>query len=163
LNYGPAKNAANKAKHGIDFDEAQKLWEYAYALTAGAGATEESRCSVVAEQGLNCGQRLLHTEAWQYETFQYDAPGQTRSKTMKREKKKLTPISTEEFDRKFDDGEDISEYVDWDSATHINLKPKVVNVSFPTWMVEALDREAAKMGITRQSLIKVVVNEHLLR
>ena len=80
---------------------------------------------------------------------------------MKREKMKLARISTEEFDRKFDDGEDISEYVDWDSAAHINLKPKVVNVSFPAWMVRALDREAAKMGITRQSLIKVVVNEHL--
>jgi len=80
---------------------------------------------------------------------------------MEKEKKHPPIISAEEFDRRFDDGEDISEYVDWDSAKHINLKPKVVNVSFPAWMVNALDREAAKMGITRQSLIKVVVNEHL--
>jgi len=80
---------------------------------------------------------------------------------MKREEKKPSAISAEEFDRRFDSGEDLSEYLDWDSGTHINLKPKVVNVSFPAWMVSALDREAAKMGITRQSLIKVVVNEHL--
>lgn len=80
---------------------------------------------------------------------------------MKSEKKKPAQISAKEFDRRFDDGEDISEYVDWDSAKHINLQPKVVNVSFPAWMVSALDREAAKVGITRQSLIKVVVNAHL--
>jgi len=80
---------------------------------------------------------------------------------MKEENKKPAQIRAEEFDRRFDSGEDMSEYLDWDSATHINLKPKVVNVSFPAWMVNALDREAAKMGITRQSLIKVVVNEHL--
>ena len=76
---------------------------------------------------------------------------------------KQTPkeISAEEFDRMFDAGADISAYVDWDKATHINLQPKVVNVSFPAWMVSALDREAAVLGITRRSLIKVVVNNHL--
>jgi len=80
---------------------------------------------------------------------------------MKKEKKKLSCINAEEFDRRFDVGEDISEYVDWDSARHINLQPKMVNVSFPAWMVNALDHEAEKMGITRQSLIKVVINAHL--
>ena len=70
-------------------------------------------------------------------------------------------ISAEEFDRRFDDGEDMTPYLDFSKARHINIEPKVVNVSFPTWMVNALDREAAKMGITRQSLIKVVVHEHL--
>jgi predicted alpha/beta hydrolase len=80
---------------------------------------------------------------------------------MKNAKEKHSRINAEEFDRRFDNCEDISEYVDWDSAKHVNLQPKMVNVSFPAWMVSALDREAATMGITRQSLIKVVVNAHL--
>ena len=75
--------------------------------------------------------------------------------------KKPIEISAEEFDRKFDDGEDMTPFLDFSKAKYINLQPKVVNVSFPAWMVNALDREAAKMGITRQSLIKVVVNAHL--
>ena len=75
--------------------------------------------------------------------------------------KKPIEISGEEFDRRFDDGEDMTPFLDFSKARHINLQPKVVNVSFPAWMVNALDREAAKMGITRQSLIKVVVNAHL--
>jgi hypothetical protein len=80
---------------------------------------------------------------------------------MKKARQAPKKITAEEFDRMFDDGEDVSAYVDWDKAVHINLRPKVVNVSFPFWMVSALDREAAEMGITRQSLIKVVVNNHL--
>ena len=75
--------------------------------------------------------------------------------------KKPIEISAEEFDRRFDDGEDMTPYLDFSKAKYLTPKPKVVNVSFPAWMVDALDREATKMGITRQSLIKVVINEHL--
>jgi predicted DNA binding CopG/RHH family protein len=80
---------------------------------------------------------------------------------MKNENGSLKEISAEEFDRKFDDGEDISQHVDWDAAEHANVKPRVVNVNFPAWMVNALDQEAAIMGITRQSLIKVVMHDHI--
>jgi predicted DNA binding CopG/RHH family protein len=70
-------------------------------------------------------------------------------------------ITNEEFDRRFDNGEDVTEYLDMTTIRHANQGSRRVNVDFPAWMVRALDREAAKMGITRQSLIKVVVNEHL--
>ena len=69
-------------------------------------------------------------------------------------------ISAEEFDRMFDDGEDISAYVDWSSAERINA-PKRVNVDFPAWMVKRLDREAAKRGVARQALIKMWVADRL--
>jgi len=49
--YDPAKSAANKAKHGIGFDEAQKLWDDTYALMVESGTMEESRWLVVAEHG----------------------------------------------------------------------------------------------------------------
>lgn len=65
-----------------------------------------------------------------------------------------TSISAEEFDRRFDDGEDISDFLDWSSIRRPGLEPKRVNVDFPTWMVERLDHEARKRGVTRQALIK---------
>lgn len=70
-------------------------------------------------------------------------------------------ISVEEFDRMFDDGEDISAYVDWSSARRPGLEPKRVNVDFPTWMVNGLDREARRLGVTRQALIKMWIAEKL--
>lgn len=70
-------------------------------------------------------------------------------------------ITVEEFDRMFDDGEDISAYVDWSSARRPGLEPKRVNVDFPTWMVNGLDREARRLGVTRQALIKMWIAEKL--
>ena len=61
----------------------------------------------------------------------------------------------------FDDGEDISDYIDWSSARRPGLEPKRVNVDFPTWMVNGLDREARRLGITRQALIKTWIGEKL--
>lgn len=74
---------------------------------------------------------------------------------------KLKTISTDEFDRMFDDGEDISAYVDWAKARRPGLEPKRVNVDFPTWVVEGLDREARRLGVTRQALIKLWIAERL--
>lgn len=70
-------------------------------------------------------------------------------------------ISAEEFDRMFDAGEDISEYVDWSKATRPGLKPRRVNVDFPAWMVDRLDIQAQKRGVTRQALIKMWLADRL--
>ena len=70
-------------------------------------------------------------------------------------------ISAEEFDRRFDDGEDMADYIDWKSARRPGLEPKRVNVDFPQWMVAGLDREAKRRGITRQALIKTWVADRL--
>jgi macrodomain Ter protein organizer (MatP/YcbG family) len=66
-----------------------------------------------------------------------------------------------EFDRKFDDGEDLSGLVDWTRAERPNTRAKRVNVDFPTWVVERLDREAKRLGVTRQSLIKLWIADRL--
>ena len=70
-------------------------------------------------------------------------------------------ITAEEFDEKFDNGEDISAYVDWSKARRPNLEARRVNVDFPAWMVERLDREAGRLGVTRQSVIKMWIAERL--
>jgi hypothetical protein len=73
----------------------------------------------------------------------------------------MKAITAEEFDKKFDDGEDISEYVDWSKATRPGLEPKRVNIDFPTWVVNGLDQEAQRLGVTRQSLVKLWIAERL--
>jgi hypothetical protein len=64
--------------------------------------------------------------------------------------------------KKFDDGEeDILQYFDLTKAERPNQAPKRVNVDFPLWMVNDLDREAQRLGVTRQSLIKMWIAENL--
>jgi hypothetical protein len=67
------------------------------------------------------------------------------------------------FDRKFDAAEKIVDQLDLSKARRIGTDPKRVNVDFPGWMVDSLDREARRMGVTRQSLIKLWLAEKLGR
>jgi hypothetical protein len=71
------------------------------------------------------------------------------------------PISAEEFDRRFDDGEDMGDYIDWSSVKRPGLEIKRVNVDFPQWMIARLDTEAKRRGVTRQALIKMWLADRL--
>jgi hypothetical protein len=71
------------------------------------------------------------------------------------------PISAEEFDRKFDAGEDISEYVDWSKARRPNLEPHRFNVEVPAHFIQKLDRAARIRGVTRQALVKMWLYDRL--
>lgn len=66
-----------------------------------------------------------------------------------------------EFDKKFDNGEDITGHLDLKNISRPNLEQKRVNVDFPVWMVEKIDKEANRIGITRQSLIKLWLADKL--
>lgn len=66
-----------------------------------------------------------------------------------------------EFDKKFDAGEDMSSAIDWSQARRPNDQPKRVNVDFPAWVVDSLDKQARHLGVTRQSLIKLWIAERL--
>lgn len=79
-------------------------------------------------------------------------------------KKKTTTnrITAEEFDRLFDEGQtDMTPYLDLSSVQRSTRIQKRVNVDFPAWMVKSLDREARRLGVTRQSLIKMWLAERL--
>jgi hypothetical protein len=70
-------------------------------------------------------------------------------------------MKAHEFDEKFDSGmEDITDYLDLTSKRRPENDQKRVNVDFPLWMVEALDQEAKRLGVTRQSVIKFWISEH---
>jgi hypothetical protein len=71
-------------------------------------------------------------------------------------------ISAEEFDRIFDEGEeDILQYCDLDSIRRPGLEQEKVSVSLPKWMVSSLDEEAARIGVTRQAVIKLWIDEKI--
>ena len=72
-------------------------------------------------------------------------------------------MKAREFDEKFDRGEDITDDLDLSKARRRNLEPKRINVDFPKWMIESLDREARRLGVTRQSIIKVWIAEMIER
>jgi hypothetical protein len=72
-------------------------------------------------------------------------------------------MRAEEFDQKFDDGEDVTSDLDLAAARRPGLEQRRVNVDFPAWMIESLDREARRLGVTRQSVIKVWIAERLER
>jgi hypothetical protein len=71
-------------------------------------------------------------------------------------------MKASEFDKKFDEGvEDIIDDLDMSTASRPLKEQRRVNVDFPVWMVESLDREAGRLGVTRQSIIKVWIAERL--
>jgi hypothetical protein len=70
-------------------------------------------------------------------------------------------MNAEELDRRFDNGEDITKYLDLSKTRRPGQELRRVNVDFPAWMVAALDREARRVGVTRQSIIKMWVAERL--
>ena len=75
--------------------------------------------------------------------------------------KKENFISAEEFERKFDNGESVLEYCDLTLVESAALEHQRVNVDLPLWMVKGLDKEAQRLGVTRQSVIKTWLAEKL--
>lgn len=70
-------------------------------------------------------------------------------------------MKADDFDKKFDDGEDISAFLEVSKAHRPEQEQKRVNVDFPLWMIHQLDKEAKRLGVPRQSIIKVWVAERL--
>lgn len=72
-------------------------------------------------------------------------------------------MKAKKFDSDFDQGKDVSGALDLSKARRPKQEQKRVNVDFPTWMIEMLDKEAGRLGVTRQSIIKVWLAERLER
>jgi hypothetical protein len=73
----------------------------------------------------------------------------------------MKAIKAKEIEKRFDEGEDISKYLDISKASRPAQEQKRVNVDFPLWMIQLLDKEARRLGVPRQSIIKVWVAERL--
>lgn len=72
-------------------------------------------------------------------------------------------MKAKDFDKNFEEGRNISKYLDVSKAKRPAQEQKRVNVDFPLWMIHYLDKEAKRLGVPRQSIIKVWVAERLER
>ena len=70
-------------------------------------------------------------------------------------------MKAKDLDKKFDSGEDITEFLDISNAKRSGQEQKRVNVDFPVWMIHSLDKEAKRLGVPRQSIIKIWIAERL--
>ena len=70
-------------------------------------------------------------------------------------------MKAKSFDRKFDDGKEVTDALDLSKSERPLQAQRRVNVDFPTWMIDQLDKEAKRLGVTRQSIIKIWLSERL--
>ncbi len=70
-------------------------------------------------------------------------------------------MKAEEFDKTFDKGKQIIDHIDFSKARRLNQEKKRVDVDFPVWMIQSLDKEARRLGVPRQSIIKIRIAERL--
>jgi len=70
-------------------------------------------------------------------------------------------MKAKELDKKFDEGESVISYLDLSGARRPGQEQRRVNVDFPLWMINSLDKEAKRLGVPRQSIIKVWIAERL--
>ena len=75
--------------------------------------------------------------------------------------KNPSTITAQEFEQRFDDGEDITPYIDVSSIHRPGLESRRVNVDFPEWIIQKLDLQSKLIGVSRQSLIKLWVSERI--
>ena len=157
----PDKSAANRSEHGIDFNDAQALWDDPRLLEAPARTVDEPRFIVIGRiEGQHwsavCARRGGRTRIVPVRRARIEEPAYRMSSAMK-----APEMKAGEFDRAFDSAEDVNGHVDWPQARRVNLEARRVNVDFPAWVVDALDREARLRGVPRQSLIKLWIADRL--
>jgi hypothetical protein len=70
-------------------------------------------------------------------------------------------MKAKELDKKFDEGTSVMEHLDLSKARRPNHEQRRVNVDFPVWMIQSLDKEAKRLGVPRQSIIKIWLAERL--
>ena len=75
----------------------------------------------------------------------------------------MKKVKAKDFDAAFDRGEDVTQYLDRSKARRVDTELKRVNIEFPIWVVASLDKEARRLGITRQSLVKMWIAERFSR
>jgi hypothetical protein len=71
----------------------------------------------------------------------------------------MKKTKAKDFDAAFDRGEDVTQYLDKSKVRRVNAELRRVNIDFPVWVIASLDKEARRLGITRQSLVKMWIAE----
>ena len=75
-------------------------------------------------------------------------------------RKSQRKLSARQFDEDFDKDRDVSKYVDFKSMK-AHYPVQRVNVDIPKDILQKVDQEAARVGVTRTALFKIWIAEHL--
>ena len=75
--------------------------------------------------------------------------------------KRLPSMKAKEFDQKFDDGEDITQMLDLSQAKRPLSARRKISIDLPIWIIELIDQEASRLGVTPQTIIQTSLTEHL--
>lgn len=145
------KSESNWQKHGINFATAQLLWADPDRIQIPAKDVDEQRFMLIG----------LIEQKHRSAIITY-RDGNIRIISVRRSRdEELKFMKAKTLDNNFDDGKNVLKHFDLSKATRPGLKQKRVNVDFPLWMVQRLDKEAKRLGVPRQSLIKVWIAEKL--
>ena len=71
----------------------------------------------------------------------------------------MKKVKAKDFDAAFERGDDVSAWLDKSKARRINTELKRVNIDFPVWVIQCLDKAARRLGISRQALVKMWIAE----
>jgi uncharacterized DUF497 family protein len=145
------KSTANKAKHGIDFIEAQRIWSDAERLETPTRSLDELRHQVIGRIGEMTGLLSLLIAM----TKSASSRSAVRVQTKKRGTSQTQAVSAARLDEMHDAGEDLSAHLDLPKATRPGREVQRVNVDFPVDLLHAIDREARRIGVSRQAFIKL--------
>ena len=74
--------------------------------------------------------------------------------------KRLKKITSKEFDKRFDSGEDMGDLLDVKQAK-VNKQVQRINIDFPISFLRRIDKEARRIGVARTALIKIWMAERL--
>lgn len=151
IEFDKNKSQANLEKHGIDFIEAQRLWDDADLLEIAGKTIDEPRSLVI---GVIAGIRWSGVITYRGNSIRIISVRRSR-------KEEVFFMKAKAFEDAFDKGDDILDMLDLSKARRSRQDQKRVNVDFPVWMIGLLDKEASRLGVTRQSIIKVWLAERL--
>ena len=149
--FDPGESESNLHKHGIDFQAAQALWDDPSLLETPVKTAGEPRWLATGEIA---GEQWLAIIAYRNEAVRIVSVRRSQQSEHR-------CMKTPEFDAAFDKGEDITGALDIAKAQRPKRKSKRISVDCPLWMIEGVEEEADRLGVTRQSLIKVWLAERL--
>ena len=149
--YDPNKSQINQQKHGINFESAQALWLDTKHIEIQARTQDEPRFMVIGKIDNKYWSGIITYRENRIRINRSAVHDQGKSHSMK----------ASELDEKFDEDESVLEFFDLSSVRQPGLEQRRVNVDFPIWMIESLDKAAKKFGVSRQSVIKIWLAERL--
>ncbi|WP_245396326.1 BrnT family toxin [Jiella sonneratiae] len=149
--HDPDKSASNKLKHGIDFEEAKSLFDDTRRLELDAQSQSEARYVAVGRLGGRHWAAIF--------TRRGAASGSSRCDW--HEPARYGSMKAHDIDLVFDEGGSLDGIVDWSKGRRINQPATTVSIELSPRLIDAVDGEAERRGLSREDVIRALISDHL--